>query len=74
MIFLPSSVSISFANIDFRPRYQHMRLGDEDIKNMSFTIHYEHYEFMLMPFKLTNSLTGFMDQSMIVLIDDILVY
>ena len=52
---------------------------------MVFHTHYGHYEFLVMSFRLINALTAFMDlmnrvfrdfldQFMIVFIDDILVY
>ena len=48
-------------------------------------LHYRHYEFVVMPFGLTNAPVGFMDlmnwvcmpmldRSVIVFIDDVLVY
>ena len=62
-----------------------MRANDEDVLKTTFRTRYGHYEFVLMPFRLTNAPTMFMDlinwvcgpmldRSMIVFIDDILVY
>ena len=62
-----------------------MRVRDEDIQKTTFRTRYGHYEFVVMPFGLTNAPTVFMDlmnrvcrlmldRSVIVFIDDILVY
>ena len=62
-----------------------MRVREEDVQKTAFRMRYGHYEFVVMPFGLTNALAAFMDlinrvcrpmldRSMIVLIDDILVY
>ena len=62
-----------------------MRVRDEDIQKTTCRTRYGHYEFVVMPFGLTNAPTVFMDimnrvcrpmldRSVIVFIDDILVY
>jgi len=62
-----------------------MRVRDEDVQKTAFPTRYGHYKFMVMPFGLTNAPTAFMDlinlvcrpmldQSVIVFIDDIMVY
>nr|GFB65173.1 reverse transcriptase [Tanacetum cinerariifolium] len=61
------------------------RVQEEDIPKTTFKTCYGHYEFVFMPFGLTNALAIFMDlinrvcrpmldKSVIVFIDDILVY
>ena len=74
-----------FYKIDLWSRYNLIRIRDEDIPKTAFRTRYGHYEFVVMPFGLTNALTPFMDlmnrvcrpmldQSVIIFINDILVY
>ena len=62
-----------------------MRVREEDVQKTAFWTRYGHYELVVMPFGLTNAPVAFMDlmnhvcmpmlyRSMIVFIDDILVY
>ena len=62
-----------------------MRVREGNVQETVFQTRYGHYEFVVTPFGLTNAPTTFMglmnyicrlvlDQSMIVFIDDILVY
>ncbi|KAJ4954087.1 hypothetical protein NE237_030919 [Protea cynaroides] len=65
--------------------YHQLKIKDVDIPKTAFMTKYGHYEFMVMSFGLTNTLATFMelmnrvfhdmlDTSVIVFIDDILVY
>jgi hypothetical protein len=74
-----------FSNIDLRSGYHHMRIKEEDIDNTNFITKYGHYEFVVVPFGLTNAPTVFIclmnglfknyqDNFFIVLLDDILTY
>ena len=62
-----------------------MKIKDDDISKSAFRTRYGHYEFLVMPFGLTNALADFMDmmnrvfrkyldQCVVVFIDDILIY
>ena len=74
-----------FSKIDLRSGYDRVRIKDEDIFNTTFRTRYDHYEFVVMPFGLTDALAVFMclmnnimhkhlDKFVVVFIDDILIY
>ena len=50
-----------FSKINLRTVYDQLRVREEDVPKTSFRTRYGHYEFLVMPFRLTNAPAAFMD-------------
>ena len=74
-----------FLKLNLRQGYYQLRIKKEDVFKPAFNSRYRHFEFAVMPYGLTNAPVAFMDlmyrgfkpyldQFIVVFIDDILVY
>jgi len=74
-----------FPKVELKVRYHQIRVDKEDIQKTFFHTHHGLYEFLLMPFRLTNATTFFqcamnnvlhmcLWKCVLVFFDDILIY
>jgi len=84
-LFVQLQESCVFSKIDLKSGYHQLKVKPEDVSKSAFRTRYGHFEFLVIPFGLTNAPAIFMDlmnrvfqpylvEFVVIFIDDILIY
>jgi hypothetical protein len=77
--------AVYFTNIDWHTGYHQIKMREEDIPKTAFRCHYDHYELLVIPFRLTNAPATFQScmnhvfnkklrKHLLVFFDDFIIY
>ena len=66
--------TLVYLKIDLSTSYLQLRVREANIPRTAFRTQYGHFEFTVMQFGLTNAPAAFIDQFVVVFVDDILIY